>query len=101
VSICGYEHNVADCCRCVAGGKGQRNPCKIRLVAVLPIFLTSIHQSCLSLIRWLIVFSLMKVEFGSFLPVRSAAKGNNFPFKSLQYFQNAVFGPFSRWHGDC
>jgi hypothetical protein len=42
------QQNVATCCRCVASGKGQRNPCKIRLVAVLPIFRTSIYQSCAS-----------------------------------------------------
>jgi hypothetical protein len=40
--------NVATCCRCVAGRKGQRNPCKIRIVAVLPIFRTSIYQYDLS-----------------------------------------------------
>jgi hypothetical protein len=42
------EQYVATCCRCVAGRKGQRNPCKIRLVAVLPIFRTSIYQYDLS-----------------------------------------------------
>jgi hypothetical protein len=35
--------HVASCCRCVASGKGQRNPCKMGLVAVLPIFRTSIY----------------------------------------------------------
>ena len=42
------QQNVADCCRCVAGGKGQRNPCKMGIVAVLPIFRTSIYQSRVS-----------------------------------------------------
>jgi hypothetical protein len=32
------------CCRCVAGGKEQRNPCKMGLVAVLPIFRSSIYN---------------------------------------------------------
>jgi hypothetical protein len=45
VLCCFQEQHVATCCRCVAGGKAQRNPCKTRLVAVLPIFLTSIYQS--------------------------------------------------------
>jgi hypothetical protein len=31
------QQHVATCCRCVAGRKAQQNPCKIRLVAVLPI----------------------------------------------------------------
>jgi hypothetical protein len=31
------EQHVANRCRCVASRKAQRNPCKIRLVAVLPI----------------------------------------------------------------
>jgi hypothetical protein len=31
------QQYVATCCRCVASGKGQRNPCKMGLVAVLPI----------------------------------------------------------------
>jgi hypothetical protein len=28
--------NVATCCRCVAGRKAQRNPCKIRIVELNP-----------------------------------------------------------------
>jgi hypothetical protein len=35
---------VASCCRCVASRKAQQNPCKMGLVAVLPIFRTSIYQ---------------------------------------------------------
>jgi hypothetical protein len=46
------EQHVADCCRCVASGKGQRNPCKIRLVAVLPIF-----RTCISILRVLRLFA--------------------------------------------
>jgi hypothetical protein len=42
------QQHVASCCRCVAGGKGQRNPCKMGFVAVLPIFRTSIYQYDLS-----------------------------------------------------
>jgi ABC-type uncharacterized transport system permease subunit len=42
------QQYVATCCRCVAGGKGQRNPCKMGFVAVLPIFRTSIYQYDLS-----------------------------------------------------
>jgi hypothetical protein len=38
------QQHVATCCRCVAGGKRQRNPCKMGLVVVLPIFRTSIYQ---------------------------------------------------------
>jgi hypothetical protein len=38
------QQDVTTCCPCVAGGKGQRNPCKMGLVAVLPIFPTSIYQ---------------------------------------------------------
>jgi hypothetical protein len=28
-------------------------------------------------------------------------RGNNFPFKMLQWRQSAVFGPFLRWHEEC
>jgi hypothetical protein len=46
------QQHVATCCRCVASRKAQRNPCKIRLVAVLPIFRTSIYQSVVSGQSW-------------------------------------------------
>jgi hypothetical protein len=42
------QQYVATCCRCVATRKAQRNPCKTRLVAVLPISRTSIYQSGVS-----------------------------------------------------
>jgi CHASE1-domain containing sensor protein len=46
------QQHVATCCRCVAGEKGQRNPSKMGFVAVLPIFRTSIYQSCVSGQSW-------------------------------------------------
>ncbi len=39
------QQHVANRCRCVASRKAQRNPCKIGLVAVLPIF-----QTCISIL---------------------------------------------------
>jgi hypothetical protein len=42
------EQYVASCCRRVASRKAQQNPCKMGLVAVLPIFWTSIYPSCVS-----------------------------------------------------
>jgi hypothetical protein len=48
------EQHVATRCRCVASRKAQRNPCKIRLVAVLPIFRTYI-----SILRFLLFAAIL------------------------------------------
>src|SRR5271157_3855645 len=57
------QQHVASRCRCVASGKGQRNPCKMRLVAVLPIFQTSIYP-----ISTRTSFSFFILETGMRLP---------------------------------
>jgi hypothetical protein len=46
------QRHVATCCRCVASRKAQRNPCKMRLVAVLPIF-----RTCISILPFLPFFA--------------------------------------------
>src|SRR5271157_1429076 len=72
--------HVANCCRCVASRKAQRNPCKIRLVAVLPIF-----QTCISILpfwrilqgflsEWLVGFQLCaRVEAMSSKPPQAGS----------------------------
>ncbi len=60
LSICGHQQHVATRCRCVASRKAQRNPCKMRLVAVLRVFPTYI-----SILRFLRFFAANQLFDGS------------------------------------